>query len=516
MSEPRLIHMPEPNLRFRFGQMVEYPRDGLYLFGPVDAAQQPRQVRFGVIGTKESLRRFNEWTVQVSNFIDVPERGRMSKAIEAHHVAFPGFNEAFFALWPAGPSRTITDIDEKDLFEAMHISNRHEAIKTAVDVFVDRLVVDRKRDEDPPDFWFVVIPEFIYELGRPKSTVASADRLPGKIFVKESEVADLAANPTLFGDAEEDAEVYKYAKNFRRQLKARLLDHQIVTQIIRETTLTPHEFLKAHSTELKRRVEDPATIAWKLCTAAYYKSGGRPWQLANVRPGVCYVGLVYKEQPKQDDPQHACCAAQMFLSDGEGVVFRGALGPWYQPDTNQFHLDRTAARNLATMVLNEYRLQHPNHPAELFIHAKSSFSDNEWSGFIEAAEGTGTNVVGVQIGDAWDQLKLYRPGSYPTIRGTAMLTSKRSAFLWTSGFVPRLDTYMGPDTPNPLQVAVRRGDAQLETVLADVLSLTKINFNTCLFNDREPVTIRFADAIGDILVSAPVLCEPRLPFKFYI
>src|SRR5688572_26320185 len=191
MNEPRLIHLPEPKLRFRFGQAVEYPRDGLYLFGPVDAAQQPRQVRFGVIGTSESLRRFNEWAAQVSSFIDVPERGRMSKTIEAHHVAFPGFNEAFFAIWPTSPSRTINDINEQDLYEAMHITNRHEAIKTAVDAFVDRLVADRKRDEDPPNFWFVVIPEFIYELGRPKSTVAFADRIPGKIILKESEVADL-------------------------------------------------------------------------------------------------------------------------------------------------------------------------------------------------------------------------------------------------------------------------------------------------------------------------------------
>jgi len=516
MFEPRLIHIAEPKLQFRFNQMVDYPRDGLYLFGPVDATAQARQVRYGVIGTASSLRRFEEWASQVSNSIDVPERGRMSKAIEAHHVAFPGFNEAFFANWPTRPARTITDIDETDLFDAMRVTNRYEAIKTTVDIFVNRLVADRKRDEDPPDFWYVVIPEFIYELGRPRSTVPTTDRIVGKIVLKESEVADLAINPTLFGYAEEEAEVYKYAKNFRRQLKARLLDHQIVTQIVRETTLTPHEFRKTNSIELKRRVEDPATIAWKLCTASYYKSGGRPWQLANVRSGVCYVGLVYKQQPKKDDLRHACCAAQMFLSDGEGVVFRGALGPWYQPDTKQFHLDRPAAENLISMVLKEYRLRHPNDPAELFIHAKSSFSNDEWDGFIEASHGTGTNVVGVQIADAWDQLKLYRPGSYPTIRGTAMLTNNRSAFLWTSGYVPRLDTYMGPDTPNPLQVSVRRGDAKLETVLADVLSLTKINFNTCLFNDREPVTIRFADAIGDILVSAPVLSEPRLPFKFYI
>jgi hypothetical protein len=36
-------------------------------------------------------------------------------------------------------------------------------------------------------------------------------------------------------------------------------------------------------------------------------------------------------------------------------------------------------------------------------------------------------------------------------------------------------------------------------------------------DDRKPVTIRFAVAIGDILVSAPPpQKEPRLSFKFYI
>ena len=75
---------------------------------------------------------------------------------------------------------------------------------------------------------------------------------------------------------------------------------------------------------------------------------------------------------------------------------------------------------------------------------------------------------------------------------------------------------MGPDTPNPLQIRIRRGEASLLTVYRDVLALSKINFNTCLFNDREPVTIRFADAIGDILLAAPQEGEPMLPFKFYI
>jgi hypothetical protein len=97
-----------------------------------------------------------------------------------------------------------------------------------------------------------------------------------------------------------------------------------------------------------------------------------------------------------------------------------------------------------------------------------------------------------------------------------MYVSDSAAYLWTSGYVPRLDTYMGPETPNPILVQVLRGESPIKTVLSDVLALTKINFNSCLHNDRLPVTIRFANAVGDVLISAPVESEPRLPFKFYI
>ncbi|WP_202111537.1 hypothetical protein, partial [Escherichia coli] len=152
-----------------------------------------------------------------------------------------------------------------------------------------RLESDKNRHEDPPNFWYVVIPEFVYELGRPKSVVPPAERVPGKVRLTEKAAAAKTAQPNLFGFDGEDVAVYQYAKHFRRQLKARLLKDQIVTQIVRETTLTPHEFLKANQQTPKRRVEDPATLTWKLATSSYYKSGGRPWQLAGVRPDVCYV-----------------------------------------------------------------------------------------------------------------------------------------------------------------------------------------------------------------------------------
>lgn len=239
----------------------------------------------------------------------------------------------------------------------------------------------------------------------------------------------------------------------------------------------------------------------------------KPWQLANVRPGVCYVGLVYKVSELASDARHACCAAQMFLSDGEGIVFRGALGPWYHTDTRQFHLDGPSAKKLIEMVTAEYKLQHDAPPTELFIHATSAFTDEEWKGFQQACDSQ-TNLVAVQIVDLKNDLKMFRPGAYPIIRGSALKVSDTSAYFWTSGYVPRLDTYMGPETPNPILIRILRGMCSLDTVLIDILGLTKINFNTCLYNDRLPVTIRFANEVGDVLISAPLDGEPRQDANF--
>jgi hypothetical protein len=496
------------------GQQLEYPRDGLFLYGPVTTTADLPTVRYGVIGTRDGVRRLRDWARSVSGLIGAPVPGPRSRGVEPQHVPFPGFSAAFGAQWPATPTHVIDDIDPAEIHRCLRIENRYEAVHATVDLYVKRLVTENNRIENPPAFWFVVIPDEVYELGRPLSRVRKAERLAGNITISRGRARSLTIAPTLFEEENQQAEIYRYANHFRRQLKARLLGDKIITQIARETTLTPSEFARVDGRPL-RPLQDPATVAWNMCTAAYYKAGGRPWQLANVRPGVCYVGLVYKQvNDLMSDRTHAVCAAQMFLTDGDGIVFRGALGPWYDLDSRQYHLDAAAARNLASLVVAEYSHQHGTPPSELFIHARSSFTEEEWRGFLSAVPAE-TRLVGVQIVRG-SGLKLFRQGDYPVIRGTALQIDERSAYLWASGYVPRLDTYMGPETPNPLWIRVIRGACPIETVLYDVLGLTKINFNSCVFNDGEPVTIRFADAVGDVLVAAPTDGEPRLPFKHYI
>jgi hypothetical protein len=52
--------------------------------------------------------------------------------------------------------------------------------------------------------------------------------------------------------------------------------------------------------------------------------------------------------------------------------------------------------------------------------------------------------------------------------------------------------------PNPLTVEIRQGTADIEKVMKDVMSLTKLNFNAAEYSDGLPVTLRFADLVGEV------------------
>jgi len=65
-------------------------------------------------------------------------------------------------------------------------------------------------------------------------------------------------------------------------------------------------------------------------------------------------------------------------------------------------------------------------------------------------------------------------------------------------------------------VDICKGRADIKVVMQDLMALTKLNYNACIFADGLPVTLRFADAVGEILTSGPMANIPPLPFKHYI
>jgi hypothetical protein len=48
------------------------------------------------------------------------------------------------------------------------------------------------------------------------------------------------------------------------------------------------------------------------------------------------------------------------------------------------------------------------------------------------------------------------------------------------------------------------------------LASRRLNYNACRLGESQPVTIKFSDAVGEILVSNAKIEHPKPQFRFYI
>jgi hypothetical protein len=511
-----LIYLAEPPLLFRYEQAVEDPRDGLTLFGPLDKGS-PYGIRAGVVGTKEGIRRFRTWVDKIQRPISGPDP---DEYFQLSHPPFPGFEAAFRIPWSPEPALELTIADDE--LKSVYLAERHERVYKTVDIYANRIIDAIGKQDVGIDVWFVVVSEDVYKYCRPQSSVEMPLRIATSSHLSLTFARRLWTAKSLFPELNVDAEQYRFEPDFHNQLKARLLEQHAPIQLIRESTIAHHEFLNARGKPTRKLDSILSNVAWNISNAAFYKAGGRPWKIAKIRKGVCYIGLVFKQDRIEEDPRSACCAAQMFLDSGDGVVFKGAVGPWYSPEKRECHLSRQAARELVRLAVETYKQhtaegdseENKRPPAELFIHGRVRFDDEEWAGFQSAVDSS-TSLVGVQIRYA-KRVKLYRAGEFPVLRGLAFVQSDETAYLWTNGFTPRIQTYVGKEVPNPLLINVCRGKAPVEIVLSDIMALTKLNYNACKYASGLPVTLRFADAVGEILTAGPLKEKAPLPFKFYI
>lgn len=499
---PRLFHVPEPKLTFGYGQKLQDPRDGLMLFGPFSRNKIRGQVGVGIIGPDRQLANFK-------NYLQKLHRPIYPESKDKARPYFPGL-EATFGIHINFDNLVEIKISDNDIQKCLMYTDGHQRVHNLTNLYVLPLEKYCIQEEIPIIVWFVLIPDSIYKYGRPKSTIPkSSDNIKegiGKKYRKKEQAC-------LFDDMKKMQEAYEFKVNFHHQLKAKLLNNKIVTQIIKESTIAYNQIWDDDKRINEERKFETAK-AWNISTTLYYKAGGTPWKLAEVRDKVCYLGLVYKKTDLAEDNTNACCAAQMFLDSGDGMVFRGNLGPWYNPETKEYHLNNKDVFDLLNQSLEAFKDKSSFYPEQIFIHAKTNFNDNEWEGFSSAALGKSA-VIGVKIRSD-NTFKIYRDYSYCVPRGTVLQVSDTEGYLWSRGYIPRLQTQMGLEVPNPLRIEITRGNMDLRTVCKDILSLTKLNYNACIFADGLPVTLRFANSIGEVLTAGTNVKTDVLTFKHYI
>ena len=492
----------EPILEFGYGQQVSDPRDGLSLFGPYDADSpgHPAALSYGVVGTAKGLELFSEWSRSMTlAWADAPDN--------RHRLwpPFPGFQAAFASEWRSAPVWSHT-LDGNSLSDAARRYDAYERVYSVVNQYLSPFQDLQKLDERTGVI-VCVVPDQVHNTCRIKARVSNRT---GEVIYGNRIESRRKGQLEMFSSY--DREQYDLSLDFRRQIKARAMAYDVPIQIVRESTLRlndENQFGLRQLTPMSNRM-------WNLGSTLYYKGGGKPWRLATARTGVCYIGLAFRRANDQSGKNTAACAAQMFLDDGDGIVFLGNYGPWYSPEERQFRLTGQAAHDLLKGALETYERLHGKELTEVFLHSRSSISEEEFEGYRSAAP-NGLKVVGIRVRPRREGPRLYRPDkSWPVLRGTLWQHSPTQGYLFGSGFKPRLGTYDGWETPAPLQIDIQHGDANLVEVASDILGLTKLNYNACNSGDSQPVTVKFSDAVGEILVSNPTVTERRPTFKFYI
>ena len=501
-----LVYIEEPTLKFAYNQSAIDCRDGLTLFGPYDKASG--SIRVGFIGTKQGLSLYRSFVRQINKPIFSNSLGR---------PFFPGFRSVFSIDWSSEPVASIV-LSSNDIDAVLSIQNLKERTFQLVSLYLDRIKQHIENEESAIDIWYIVVPNTVLTLCRPHS-------VSGRATYSKNRVAQFSSGQlSLFPEDDEIlgqyVEMYESDSDFHDQLKARILSNKISCpiQVMLESTLQ----FQSKTTGEEYDDDMKAHLAWTHSSSIYYKLGYLPWKLDSVRAGVCYVGLVFKKlQETSRQKGYACSAAQMFLDSGDGVVFRGNIGPWISKNEKTFHLDRSSAQSLLSMAIDAYHNKHNQYPKELFIHGRTAFSDEEWHGFQDAIQQTPTtNLVGVMIKEN-DGFRLLKDNTNPksqygVLRGLCLFVDEKSGYLWTKGFIPKTETANHLEIACPLHIEINRGQASIETVMKDILSLTKLNYNACIFGDGLPVTLRFSDKIGDILTAIPDVNWAAKPFKYYI
>lgn len=499
----------EPLLQFADNCFSNDPFEGLSLFGAFGS--NSGACRSAVIGTPTAIEKWEKFSTRLNSFVACRNASRLRA-----WPAFPSFEVAFGHEWKP-PVRSYR-LDPEEVSQASFLADPHQRASGVVSCYLNEMEKLAKVDETP-GVVICVVPDEVFKNCRMKSSIPVKDRTfnDGLNANELKRIAEemSAEQGLLF--PEEDAQVlgaikdFDFSPDFRRQLKAKVIPHAIPIQIIKESTLDVTEDIEYG----EPRTNPLSDRLWNLGVALAYKNGQKPWKLGEARDGVCYVGIAFKKA--QDGARDACCAAQMFLDSGDGIVFVGEFGPWYSPEHKQFQLTEQAARNLLKGTLRTYEEQEGVRLKEIFLHCASNVSEEEIRGFTSAVP-NGVKLVICRIRDELSGPRLYRLGKYPPIRGTFLQRSDKYGLLYTSGFSLAAGTYEGFEVPSPLGISIQHGDADLEIVARDVLSLTKLNYNSCSFGGGKPITIKYSQQIGEILLANPGLEESQRQhtLRFYM
>lgn len=516
-------YLPEPLLLFGEGRRDPDTKTGLAINKPYDLGSPGRKttIRLGIIGTGKMIDATHRWLERCTRRvlpirIKKAGRGVVQKAMDPlAYPLFPGIGEVFAADFVVGENMTseLTDLEVKTLlalpFFEQKVTRLVQLIATKVQVLAEGM--------QAPDVVIVALPTEI----RKGCTVPKHHRTRAKqrwtlahalkeTLEKESKVGQgqlfepspqESAEMAAIAEGEQEAEAEHGV--FHHGLKAAVMPYGVPVQLAWQTTL-----------EGGANVEDDATRAWNFWTGVYYKAGGIPWRVSGLDRGTCYVGIAFYRDRK--DGSLRTSVAQAFSDRGEGIVLRSEPFPWDDDEGSKTpHMPKGFAKALMASVIKAYEAVHHQAPTRVVVHKWQRYFDGERDGLVEAIREANIHSYDlIAFGDRG--IRFFRAGAEPVLRGTQITLTSANVLLYTRGFVPYTSEYSGMRVPRPLEIVEHFGSASLKRLCEEILALTKMDWNSAVFAQKEPITTAFSEDVGHILAEIQPDVQPRTTYRFYM
>ena len=243
-------------------------------------------------------------------------------------------------------------------------------------------------------------------------------------------------------------------------------------------------------------MQDEASRAWNFFCALYYKAGGTPWRLVRdpAELTTCYVGVSFFRtlDGRASIPAFRRCSMNEAKASLFAVVQRRSRKTIARRTLSKRMRLRFCSARCRSTGANIGRCP------RLVCHKSSYFTDAEIAGFRAAAQEERIDAIDL-VSMRKSMTRLFRQGSYPPLRGTYLELDKDQSLLYTNGSVDFYRSYPGLYVPRPLSLTWDAVQQSPRTLLREVLALTKMNWNTTVFANAEPITISAARVVGDIM-----------------
>jgi hypothetical protein len=472
------IHLiEEPLLQFAGGTHIDI-RAGLTKFGAFEkgSAGLPVPIGVGIVGTHKTIEAVRTWLDAATDGLPSMERN-----LRELRPDFPGMS--VFGTRIEVSDSMVRPISRQDLEASL---GKQGAFADVVDLFLEHA-----RDIAGRRGLHVII------IAPPAEVFALGDAPP--------------ATPDAPLDDGQGRPLRRYMHNFHDIFKAQALDLAVPCQLLRPDTYGGGRTRGKSAS--RPSLQDLSTRYWNFHTALFYKAGGVPWRLVRHSSELptCFVGTSFFMSAEGD--RLLTSVAQVFNERGEGLIVQGGNARIDRNDRTP-HLSAEDAQKLLTNGLGTYRREHRTIPARVVVHKTSHFDAEELSGFKAAAREERVELLDL----VWVRragTRLIRVGDAPASRGTALSYDSRSGLVYLKGTVPYFRTYPGMYVPRALEFSLDDGETTSLDLARELLDLSKLNFNNTQFDSGDPITVRAARRVGDILKHVQAGRKVESKFRYF-